>query len=118
MVGCIVDPSDIVDEKDDNNNYIRGVRIDCDVPTTTTTLPNTTVTTKYTSNGVMYNLLTNSDQINACNSDNECTVKNGSVYCTHQRDAAPTTPNTFGVVGVSFDKVCKCVGKRCQAVAK
>ncbi len=118
MAGCIVDPSDVVDEKDEKNNYIRNVRIDCDMPTTTTTLPNTTVTTKQTSKGTMYNLLTYGGQINVCNNDNDCTVKNGSVYCTHIRDGAPVTPNTFGVVNVYFDKDCKCVGGRCQAIAK
>jgi hypothetical protein len=62
--------------------------------------------------------LTYSGQISACNSDNECTIKNGTVYCTNKWDGAPLTPNTLGKSGVYFDKDCKCVGKRCQAVAK
>jgi hypothetical protein len=84
MAGCIIDPSDVIDEQNENNNYIRNVRVDCDIPTTTTTLPNTTVTSKQTSTGIMYNLLTYSGQISACNSDNECTIKNGTVYCTNK----------------------------------
>jgi len=48
----------LVDETEEKNNRLEGVRIDCDMPTTTTTTLKTTVTSKQTARGVMYNLLT------------------------------------------------------------
>lgn len=116
LVGCVIDPRDIVDETEEKNNILNGIRIDCDMPTTTTTTLKTTVTTKVTSVGTMYNLLTWPNQINYCSYDGDCIIKPNTVYCTHKND------NTilFGDMGRNyyFDKDCKCVGRRCQAVDK
>jgi hypothetical protein len=105
----------MVEETNEKNNRFNEARIDCEMPTTTTTTLKTTVTSKQTSKGMMYNLLTNPGQINYCSSDSDCTIKNGTAYCTHRLDSAPSTPNITGS-NVYFDKACKCVSKKCQAI--